>query len=113
LVDDAPLFASSTTSFAGRSVARGRPSRSRRRPHPPAPPIDGVVQVSEFGQRTCQRRVRLKVLSKLDVAERRRPQDGRFSISTTTGKIDRSARHHSCRSRVKELFCGSWKAAPS
>jgi type IV pilus assembly protein PilB len=51
--------------------------------------IDGVVQ--DHGQIATEEMggvvSRLKVLAKLDVAERRRPQDGRFSIRTTTGKI--------------------------
>jgi type IV pilus assembly protein PilB len=51
--------------------------------------IDGVVQDHGTIRSEDMPGVvsRLKVLSKLDVAERRRPQDGRFSISTTTGKI--------------------------
>jgi type II secretory ATPase GspE/PulE/Tfp pilus assembly ATPase PilB-like protein len=51
--------------------------------------IDGVVQ--EFGTLTAEDIVgmitRIKVLAKLDVAERRRPQDGRFTIRTTGGRI--------------------------
>jgi type IV pilus assembly protein PilB len=51
--------------------------------------IDGVVQ--EHGRVASEDAPgvvsRLKVLAKLDVAERRRPQDGRFSVRTTTGKI--------------------------
>ena len=51
--------------------------------------IDGVVQ--EFGMLTPEDAVgivlRIKVLAKLDVAERRRPQDGRFTIRTTSGRI--------------------------
>lgn len=51
--------------------------------------IDGVVQ--EHGLLPEEEApavvLRLKVLAKLDVAERRRPQDGRFSVRTTSGRI--------------------------
>jgi type IV pilus assembly protein PilB len=51
--------------------------------------IDGVVQ--EYGTLTGDEAtsavMRVKVLAKLDVAERRRPQDGRFTIRTTTGRV--------------------------
>jgi type IV pilus assembly protein PilB len=51
--------------------------------------VDGVVQ--ESGSLSSEDALgvvmRIKVLSKLDVAERRRPQDGRFTIKTTAGRI--------------------------
>jgi type IV pilus assembly protein PilB len=51
--------------------------------------IDGVVL--QHGTLTTDEVtgvvMRVKVLAKLDVAERRRPQDGRFTIRTTTGRV--------------------------
>jgi type IV pilus assembly protein PilB len=50
--------------------------------------VDGVVEqhgsmsVAEAGAIV----LRVKVLAKLDIAERRRPQDGRFAIGTTNGR---------------------------
>jgi type IV pilus assembly protein PilB len=50
--------------------------------------IDGVVQ--DHATLTIEEALavvsRLKVLARLDVAERRRPQDGRFGVRTTTGR---------------------------
>src|SRR5205823_3150737 len=50
--------------------------------------IDGVVQ--EHGTLTPEEALgavsRIKVMSGLDVAERRRPQDGRFGVATTLGR---------------------------
>ena len=50
--------------------------------------IDGVLRKPDFGplQRTLDRTMReivsrIKILSKLDIAERRRPQDGSFQVS--------------------------------
>ena len=49
--------------------------------------VDGVVEELEQVPHELAAQVisRLKVLAKLDVAEHRKPQDGRLSISTTTG----------------------------
>jgi type IV pilus assembly protein PilB len=50
--------------------------------------IDGVVQeISALRpEETASVIARLKVIAKLDLAEHRRPQDGRFSIRTTSGR---------------------------
>jgi type II secretory ATPase GspE/PulE/Tfp pilus assembly ATPase PilB-like protein len=50
--------------------------------------IDGVVQEHARLEREEAMAVvsRVKVLAGLDVAERRRPQDGRFGVRTTTGR---------------------------
>jgi type II secretory ATPase GspE/PulE/Tfp pilus assembly ATPase PilB-like protein len=49
--------------------------------------VDGVVEELDHVPPELAAQVisRLKVISKLDVAEHRKPQDGRLSISTTTG----------------------------
>jgi type IV pilus assembly protein PilB len=51
--------------------------------------VDGVV--SEHGSISAEEALgavsRIKVLAELDVAERRRPQDGRFSVKTTSGRV--------------------------
>jgi type IV pilus assembly protein PilB len=50
--------------------------------------IDGVVQEMSAlrPEETASVIARLKVIAKLDLAEHRRPQDGRFSIRTTSGR---------------------------
>lgn len=50
--------------------------------------IDGILQLYSTPPATISRRIstRLKILSKLNIAERRLPQDGRIKITLTDGK---------------------------
>lgn len=52
--------------------------------------IDGVLHVIQKADKTIQRGVisRLKVMSEIDIAERRKPQDGRMSIKHGGKSID-------------------------
>ena len=62
--------------------------------------IDGVLQeVQRIPKRLATGvTTRLKVLAKLDIAERRKPQDGRISLNAAAaGRAARHPRRHACR----------------
>jgi type IV pilus assembly protein PilB len=52
--------------------------------------IDGVLHDVMSSPRSIQSGVisRLKIMAEINIAERRKPQDGRLSVTTRTGKVD-------------------------
>ena len=72
--------------------------------------IDGVLQeVQRIPQRmTPGVTTRLKVLAKLDIAERRKPQDGRISLNAAAaGRMLTSASRRCRQSKARRSSCAS------